>query len=311
MGKTKKIFISVLVMAVITSVMSCWNNEIIHFEDELTQSEEVNGKQDLVDVPLIEITFYGASSADASSGLTDDGITRFTPLNANERLGFTQQSGEATFYAVNNNDVEDFSILFTWKRVLWSSIQFSRDFKKGIFLEINNIIEHGVVTARLRYLYKVNGVTGEVTRRQLTIIGDEPVRVSNDGRFVSFLQGWQRFDNSINIYLFDIKKDAIVAEFIWHPWENIDDAPRLMSQVGRINGWSLFRFDNIFKIYAEIAGGIIAWAVLDPIALTLEPLCDNPLRFFESTDGHYSLENPIWFDDVAFGAGNLDSILQR
>ena len=234
-------------------------------------------------------------------------LTRFTPLNANERLAFTLQGSEATFFAVNNDDIEDFSMLFSWRPVWVSRIQFTSDFKKGFFLETATTREKGIVTARLQKLYIVNGFTGEI-RKVLTIRGEEPVRISSDGRFVIFLQGTQRFDNSINIYLFDIEKDAIVAEFIWHPWESLTDELR---QAGPISSWLLFRFENVFKIYAVIGGGIAGWAVLDPIAMTLELLCDNPFRFFDPTASHYSLENPIWFDDVAFGAGNLDSILQR
>ena len=228
---------------------------------------------------------------------------RFTPLADNERLAFTvqQETGVTTFYAVDNYDYENFSAIYTRTRgITWSSIQFTGDFRNGFFVFLESAIWKS-------HLYMLNGLTGEV-RRILTYMGGGPSRVSKDGRFAAFLHRTDNEGQEVNMYIFDIENESIVGEFIWQPWENISD-PSILSQ--QINSFIIFRFDNIFKIYAAIDSGIVGGAILDPAAMTLISIWDNPYIFFESVDGYFSLDNLTWDDDVSFGAGRLDRMLQR
>ena len=241
----------------------------------------------------------------AAASLPAEEVQQFTPLQENERLAFTifERDAEVTFYAVNNDNTDNITLLFSTARVITWNIQLTGDFKKAFFLKYD-------VPARTQNIYRVDGLTGEISMI-LTIDENAPVRVSKDGRFICFLYRPDDAVNprrqSVNIYLYDIERARIIRTFLWRPFEGVDD-PQIINL--NISGYRLIRSDDVFDIHATIEMGIVGWAVLDPAAVTLEPVEGNPYRFFESTDGHYSLENPIWYDDVHLGAGNLTNLLR-
>ena len=240
-------------------------------------------------------------------------VTNFTPLADNERLAFTVKDyTEVTFYAVDSNNFNDFSLLFSLNPALFHGIQFSDDFRMAFFVTDTVNQENGRIAEHFQNLYIINGHTGEISRI-LTFQTTKAVRVSLDGRFLCFLSRPDLMANFVNIYLFDIERGTMIDKFVWHPWENVDDQ-QISSQT--FTAFRIFRFDNIFKIYADIDGGIVGGVILDPETLTLDLIWNDPSIFF-TPDFPYAYDHSIihnpqaWLDDVSFGAGNLNNLHGR
>ena len=106
MEKVLKYFLIVFAIAAVFLILSCRRETSVLAETEIINSEHYS-EHDIVD-PAVER------------------ITRFTPLNANERFAYSlervrdNQGQQAwwniTLYAVRNNDINDVTELFTWRR---------------------------------------------------------------------------------------------------------------------------------------------------------------------------------------------------
>jgi len=241
----------------------------------------------------------------------------FTPLADNERFAYTMPlifdsdghvRGAMRLYAVRNNDIDDVSELFTWEEAIWQSIQFTSDLRKCFFamrvLPPHRTQEPLLVSHFKRYLYVADGSTGEVRRLPVQVM--PRFRVSKDGRFVSFINNWQLpyFEKNIfyseweqaNIFLFDIETETM-SQFIWRTNSRISGS------------WDVFRFDNVFRIYAIAEGGtyIAAAAELDLATMELTTLWDMTGLL----GGHQIPYYDDLLDDVALQEWNPNIRLQR
>jgi hypothetical protein len=228
---------------------------------------------------------------------TDDSM-KFTPLEADERFAYSfkatvDNTGRPwrgmAMYAVRNNDIENTVELFIWKKIEWSSIQFTGDLKKVFFFEPAQSV--GGVYDGICNLYMADGLTGKI--KLLTNIGYSPYRASKDGRFVCYGFVPYRKDSKdisrepINIILFDVEKEVIVENIEWNP---------VIPDVYGYIGCTIGRSDSHFDIYRTAEGGVIvAAAKLDPETMKFEELWDLspdarpfPLPVIED----------IWKDDV-------------
>jgi len=219
----------------------------------------------VIETVYSETTNSNVDATQDSAAIPEE-ITRFTPLNANERFAYSTENARdnegrgwwnITLYAVRNNDINDVTELFTWEDIDWSRVNFTDDLRVCFFIDYNHIKRDFNWTHNL---YMANGFTGEV-RRLITDIS--PLfRASTDGRFISFLRR-NLNEYSANIFLFDVENEIMAGEFEW----------RVNS---RINTWVLYRFDNIFRIYGtNEGGGILAAAELNPSTMELVTLWDK------------------------------------
>jgi len=258
-----------------------------------------------------------------SFSLPAEVVARFSPLQDNERFAFAIQAvsseqvnmqRKVIFYAVTNNDIENISKLFTWENVIDNGgIQFTSNFRTAFFAVRGErrqpnepLLNHHFFNS----LYMANGDTGEIKKVMPNVMLS--FRVSKDGRFVGFINGWRLldFENNIfshrerqraNIFIFDIKNNTM-RQFEW-------GISRPMSE----GFWSIRRVDNIFRIYAVARGGyILAVADLAPTEMQLRTLWDR--AYLEETFEIISLPNidaPGWYDDISFQFRNPNVRLQR
>ena len=208
---------------------------------------------------------------------------QFAPLNYYERFAFSNQRGwpgvPITMYAVRNNDSENAVALFTWRQILSvRGVQFTTDFKRGFFMER--------VTFGESNFYKADGFTGEI--RKLFSATSPPFtfewRVSKDGRFIGILIDNSDYrDNSVYIHIFDVENEAFSTKIEWYLYRD--------PQLGPRNGWSIFRFDGVFRIYGWAGNGhTLAGAELNLETGELKTLWDirTPEAPFNSYVGLFS-----------------------
>ena len=259
----------------------------------------------------IKICFYLIASAFAvlaAASLSAEEPTRFTPLADNERFAITVHSIREsdviwrtymTLFAVKNNNINAITELFTWDSVRMQDVQFTSDLRKCFFLMSTPLILH---TLDQYDLYIADGSLGEV-KRVLTDMGSAIWRVSNDGRFVLF-QGAERSSDHVIVSLYDIENDVIIREFEWKP--------NRQSISGSIQGWSINRFNNIFRLYAILEMGYIgAVADINPSTMELITLWDN---FSLSGLSLLSMPNIVdesWLDDIQLQIRNPGVFLQK
>jgi hypothetical protein len=232
----------------------------------------------------------------------------FTPLAYNERFAYSLQSisvnGQVrqrlTLYAVYNNNLSNITELVTFEPVNRDHIQFTGDLKKCFFYEELLIRNPDLSFSRVLNLYLADGHTGTV-RRLLTDVGI--VRVTENGRFILF-QNLYRGEFA-QLFLFDVEKDAIVAEFEWVLERPLEDRQRWPHA-----GWYLLRFDNVFRVYEIVELDIIrAVAELDPSTMQLITLWD-----YLNTPEFSSIPwmgDANWHDDVMLLRQNPNIFLQR
>jgi len=245
-------------------------------------------------------------------------VAQFTPLEDSERFAYSVENVRSprgggmwnmTLYSVRNNDIDNVSELFVWEDVTWAGIQFTGDFRIAFFFAR----QRPEASPPARNLYMANGNTGEITKIMSNRDGTG-FRVTKDGRFIGFIGGWDSpgYERSSsphlgrrqrNIFVFDIQNETM-ERITWSIDWFVD------------GGWSLFRFDNIFRIYAQQeGGGIRAVAELNPATMELRTLWDM-------SDPEYVL-SPVptlsfgagvhceWQDDVVHQRSNPDIRLQR
>jgi hypothetical protein len=206
--------------------------------------------------------------------IMEDQIERFTSLNDNERFAFFLSSvqdaerrsrWEMTLYAVNADDTENFSELFTRRSVHWVDIQLANDYRKVFFREAH-FVGNAINSPQIHNLYVADGYTGEI-RRVLSDMNVNSWRVSNDGRFISFIRPAPSTCHYTNIYLFDVENEVIIGEFKWRPNQPEGDM---------ICMWRILRHDNVFRILGLIEFYTIhAVAELNPATMELETLWDT------------------------------------
>ena len=261
--------------------------------DERVESEETSHPEGLSEIP---VNFLERQTTEKDTILSEDKANelRFIPLGYNERFAYSMQTvrndegrgwERMTLYTVRNNDIEDISDLFSWENVEPRGVQFTADHRMCFFL-VRDVVRWGFIWTH--NLYMANGLTGEV-RRLLSDTGPL-LRVSKDGRFVSFL-GRDRAGESVDIFLFDIASETIVGEFEWRTEWPVS------------GGWDIFRFDNVFRIYGTWERGqIIAVAELDPETMELRTLWDKTVAERDG-DWEFIVSQPTradddWNDDV-------------
>ena len=233
--------------------------------------------------------------------------SRFTPLADNERFAFSVENtriyltaenmrfpqgiwvNNMTVYTIRNDNTENISKLFTWEDVIWSSIQFTSDFK-NIFFVPNYTYRRIVPTANFPLcLYIANGYTGEIRRLLAGVVGNADYRVSRDGRFVLF-QGNENNREFAHLFLFDVESNVIVSEFEWRPNRHGD--------LDLIEGWTVHRFDNVFRIYAVSEFGFIrAVAELNLATMELETLWNHIDE--SALSSRPNVYDDDWIDDVS------------
>ena len=247
--------------------------------------------------------------------LPADEPTRFTPLSGNERFAFSIRNFEPisgrrniwsmTLYAVQENNIAAISELFTWEDLIWSSIQFTSDFRRAFFRAENNLaIWSGIQRdPNLFRLYMADGNTGEITLL-LSDFNDSSFRASNDGKFILLQRSIWR-SGYVTLYLFDVESRAIIAELVWQPPQELV----LPDGQSFIEGWAIRRVDNQFQILAEgEIGGILAAALFDPVTLDLQTLWTDfrTLGLFEAPSIYGN-----WDDDVILQHNDPNIRLQR
>jgi len=232
-------------------------------------------------------------------------ITRFTPLGENERFAYTDDAG-VTLYAVRNNDIEDISELVFLGDAMWHSVQFTSDLRRSFFARWR-LPSDLPLRYRVRSpIYMANGETGEIKR--LPIDADHWFRVSNDGRFVGFIDPYVRSElennrriterEQANVFIFDIEAETM-TEFQWRTNARAD------------GGWHIHRFDNGFRIYGLTERGdhIMAAAEIDLSTMELTTLWDRTAGSDDTTPLPFFGDD--WFDDVSLQFRNPNVRLQR
>ena len=231
-------------------------------------------------------------------------IHRFTPLEDNERFAYTIQSMhdsegrsrmELTLYSVRNNNVGDISQLFRWEHVRWWDVIFTSDYKKVFFIGITRI-GSGINAPQISNLYMANGHTGEIRRIISNNLGNAPLRVSQDGRFIIFQRLNFRSIDACQFYLFDVFRETVVGEFIWRP----NKPEYFMKPNWPVNGWRFIRVGNIFRIIAIFeASGLLSVADFDPETQTFIALWNYPEKMLEISFPDYDGSNALnWLDDI-------------
>jgi tricorn protease-like protein len=246
-----------------------------------------------------------------SLAVAEDVVARFTPLNDGERFAYTFESVRSpsgflmrnmTLYTMRNNDIQDISYLFTWEDIVWNHIQFTNDFRKAFFIDLRRS------EGDARTLYMAVGATGEVKKILQNDSLRAGFRVSKDGKFIVFVgsqflspSGRSHEDERAIIAVYDIE-NGIMAEIEWRPHR-----PPYRDPIG---GWTVHRFDNIFRIYADIEMGFIgAIAELDPTTLELTTLWN--CFSVSGLDSWPRISDEDWQDDVVLQHRNPNIRLQR
>jgi len=249
---------------------------------------------------------------------TADEIVRFTPLGENERFAYAVENAQSpmgfamwkmTLYAVRNDNVADISELFVWEYVTWENIQFTGDFRVAFFFAR----QWTASSPPARHLYMANGNTGEI-RKIMSTRDSSDFRVTKDGRFIGFIGDWDSPNyeaptfphlgyEKVNLFVYDVENKTMKNHVTWHINGFID------------GGWSIFRRDNIFIIYADLEGGHIAAATeLNPETMELTALWDmtnindriSPLPRFAHSDRYCE-----WQDDIIWQRNDPNIRLQR
>lgn len=225
--------------------------------------------------------------------LTEDTL-RFTPLDYNERFVFATDNvrdiaaglsrWDMTLYAIRNGDIASASKLFSWRNVGSPDIQFTDGFRRCFFLS------RRYLNTRIFDLYLADGTTGEI-RRLIADTVSSVWRVSKDGKYIGFLNfrypDTSALKNYVSIYIFDVENEVVIGEFEWQP-----------IVPGRIQGWNIFRLDNIFRIVGSIMRGTIEAVVeLDLATMELRTIFDQTEYGWR---GAYApnLDDDEWGDDV-------------
>ena len=270
MKHTIKLFLFALMVAMALSTVSCHRNtSTAVIETVYSETTDNNGDatQDPAAIP--------------------EEITRFTPLNANERFAYSIENARdnqgqqawwnITLYAVRNNDINDVTELFTWEDIEWANVNFTDDLRVCFFLARQRTENMRVWTSDL---YMANGFTGEIRR---LITDTIPLfRVSTDGRFISFLRR-NLNEYSANIFLFDVENEIMAGEFEWRV-------------NGTVNSWEVFRHENIFRIFGTLMGiDLVAAAELNPATMEFRTLWDKS----DITDSRDTIHVDGWRDDVS------------
>ena len=255
------------------------------------------------DVAALPANDDKAVTATLPSASVEAVVTRFTPLQDNEQLAVSFQNMRShvgnpavlrywqrlVMFAVRNNDIEDISELFTWEHFQGINIQFTRDFQKAFFVDSNWNAD--ISPLPIQNLYMADGRAGEIRR----LLADTEIgrhigwRASKDGRFVSFIELDPARSFVLRIILFDVESKAMVGEFEWQP-----QSERALIN---IQGWTIRRFDNIFRIYgvSEI-GSIEAVVEFDPATMEFTILWDE---FALSGLSSLAFEHDeAWDDDI-------------
>jgi len=292
MKNTIKIFTAIFAMLVALVIVSCYRSTpVVPVADEAMRYKNTSNDH--------EIIHYSTGG---------DQITRFAPLDDNERFAFSdvgvwdgqRWQSEMTFYAVRNNVMEDFTILFARRSVTWPDVQFTNDYKRAFFNETRFIGDINTPEVRIDSIYVADGFTGEVRRLLPDMGNNNNWRVSKNGRFISFIR--HIFSVPTVIYLFDVENESIVGEFKL--------IPRIPANRGW-NGWSIARFDNIFRIYATVEFGYIAEVVeFNPVTTELRTLW----AAVDKDNGNSRLphaEDSYFMDDVEKQFDNPNVRLQR
>ena len=226
-----------------------------------------------------ETPVAGSIGIQVPAALPTGEITRFAPLDGNERFAYSlwnrlvDSRPHAVFfmelYAVRENNIEDRRLLFTWEDMdAGLSVQFSSDFRTVFFVSWGEDAYSGWL-----FLYMADGATGEVRRLPTRVLSSW--RVTKDGRFVAFLDTWQRSDTGeriprhnkeqANIFVFDVEAET-TTQLVWRINRPID------------GGWRLLRFDNVFNIHGTFERGTVAAvAELNPATMELKSLWDSPV----------------------------------
>jgi len=193
----------------------------------------------------VETTTLGNSETQETGLLLAYETLRFRPLNYDERFAYSWHRGwpgvPITMYAVRNNDIENAVVLFTWRQVRsLHGVQFTSDLKKSF---ISDIVHPGWESN----FYKADGFTGEI-RKLFTVPSLAEWRISKDGRFLGFLRDNSDYRyNSVYIHIFDVENEAFTTKIEWHLYRH--------PQMSFRNGWSIFRFDGVFRIYGWQGNG--------------------------------------------------------
>ena len=237
-----------------------------------------------------------------------DGVISFPRLADNERFAYSIQNMQddqgrhwqrMTMFAVRDNDINDVSELFSWGPVRWWDVQFTNDFKIGFFVESNRTEGGGF----LQHLYMANGFNGQV-KRVLTDVGHGALRISMDGRFVSYLRSALPAQY-VHIFLFDVENE-IMSEFKWKP-----NRPYPAERFP-IGGWRIIRIDDMFRIIAIIEWNyVVAVADIDPSTMELVTVWEDPELVGFSYSSLPLLGAPGLFDDVSTQFNNPNIRLQR
>ena len=257
-----------------------------------------------------EASVANSEGTPTSIALPEIEITRFTPLDENERFAFARDNIEVpppiwgmdilTLYAIRNNDIENRRELFTWEDVTEGHIQFSHDFRKAFFSTRQREL---IPPTSLQSFYKVNGSTGEVKRLPIEV---EPRwRITQDGRFVAFINRWLLSDTGettgrwdreqANIFVFDSETETM-TQLTWRTNMPIE------------SGWTLYRLGNIFRVFGGHTSFALAATELDPATLELRTLWD--MTDWDIVDPADRISPPDistepWIDDVLWPNQNL------
>jgi len=256
-------------------------------------------------LPMLEVNAVAEeleeTDDDTLAALTNDETIRFNPLGDNERFAYSlenvqthspyQRRWDMTLYAVQNGDTANAVELFSWENVETNRVQFTSDLRKCFFLTRRG-------STWTFDLYVADGLTGEVRKLLADTVGSL-FRVSEDGKFVGFLSRHHAHD-SVTIFLFDVKAGVMAGEFEWRP-EHYPIAPGW----GIFGGWSIFRFNNVFRVAGLSEGSAIITAIeLDLTTMELRTLFDetdadrntprSPLTLLWNGD-YFNID---WEDDV-------------
>jgi len=227
---------------------------------------------------------------------TTEVVARFAPLAENERFAFTRRNfsrpgvgGQTnfTFYVVRNNDINDVTQLFTFEDAGSSGPQFTSDLRTAFIMTHGRFADPPPPPNNPNPFLMIDGNVGEIRRLPEGIWREGAIsRVSKDGRYTAFLieRDAINYRDQVNIFVFDIETETR-RQFTW----------RINSPLQGV--WRIFRFENVFRIYAHDDGYIAAVAELDPATMELRTLWDrtnenhgwNLPNFFE---------NEEWVDDV-------------
>jgi len=225
---------------------------------------------------------------------TTEVVARFAPLAENERFAFTQRNvprvpvGNAwnyTLYVVRNNDITDITELFTFEDADMAP-QFTSDLRTAFILTYGRSATPPPPPNNPNPFLMIDGNAGEIRRLPGGAWrGGMDNRVSKDGRFTAFLiaRDALNYRDQVNIFVFDIETETR-RQFTWHINSPLQ------------GDWRIFRFENVFRIYANDGGYIVAVAELDPTAMELRTLWD---RTNENHGWRLPRIGGEWSDDVS------------